>query len=249
MSVIEINHLCKSFLSFHAVDDLTFCVEKGSMTALLGSNGAGKTTTLMMLLGLTLPTSGKAVILGHDMIDARYKALPFMNFSSPYVDLPGSLTVKENLYVYGHLYGVTQLDKRIHELAHDLQFDEFLHKKFGQLSAGQKTRVSLAKSLLNKPKVLLLDEPTASLDPDTADWVRSYIQNYKKQTGVAILMASHNMREVERMADNILIMHQGQLLASGSADQLRQEFSQPDLETIFLDLVRAPSNNIKQAKI
>jgi ABC-2 type transport system ATP-binding protein len=238
MSAITVSHLCKTFGTFTAVEDVSFTVEPGHIVALLGSNGAGKTTTLMMLLGLSLPTKGRAEVLGHDMAKRRYDALPSMNFSSPYVDLPSSLTVKENLIVYGHLYGVDKLKDRIAELAEALQFNEFMGKKFGSLSAGQKTRVSLAKSLLNKPRVLLLDEPTASLDPDTADWVRSYLENYRRETDASILMASHNMVEVERMADDVLVMHKGRIMQRGTADDLKIRFGRDSLEDVFLDIVR-----------
>ncbi len=208
------------------------------MVALLGSNGAGKTTTMMMLLGISLPSSGSAHILGHDMATHRFDALPLMNFSSPYVDLPPTLTAAQNLTVYGDLYGVPHLKSRIAELADALQFSDFLNKKFGSLSAGQKTRVSLAKALLNKPRVLLLDEPTASLDPDSADWVRTYLMQYQQETGASILMASHNMQEVERMAQHILIMHKGRILHQGSTIELYNQFNRTNLEAIFLDVVR-----------
>jgi ABC-2 type transport system ATP-binding protein len=167
MSVIAVDHLCKSFGSYRAVDDVSFGVAEGQLVALLGSNGAGKTTTLAMLLGLTTPTSGHARIFGYDMASQRYDALRHINFSSPYVDLPPNLTVHNNLTMFGHLYGVPDLKKRIAELAGALQLEDFIGKKYGHLSAGQKTRVSLAKALINAPRVLLLDEPTASLDPDT----------------------------------------------------------------------------------
>jgi ABC-2 type transport system ATP-binding protein len=209
MPVIDVQHLCKTFGSTVAVDDISFTVDEGEIVALLGSNGAGKTTTLAMLLGLTTPTSGKAIMLGHDMAKHRHRALPFMNFSSPYVDLPASLTARENLVVYGHLYGVPHLKARMEELTEALQLGDFLKQRYGTLSSGQKTRVALAKALLNRPKALLLDEPTASLDPDTADWVRNYLVAYHKETGASLLMASHNLVEVERMANHVMIMAGG----------------------------------------
>jgi ABC-2 type transport system ATP-binding protein len=193
---------------------------------------------MMMLLGISLPSRGSAQILGHDMAHSRFDALGFMNFSSPYVDLPPALTAAQNLSVYGDLYGVENLKSRIAELADALQFSDYLNKKFGSLSAGQKTRVSLAKALLNKPKVLLLDEPTASLDPDSADWVRSYLIQYQKDTGASILMASHNMQEVERMADDVLMMHKGDILHQGTVSQLLARFDRNNLEEVFLDVVR-----------
>lgn len=239
MTAIRATHLAKSFAAFKAVDDMSFTVAAGQIVALLGSNGAGKTTTLMMLLGLTRPSAGTAEVLGHDMARARYEALPFMNFSSPYVDLPPSLTAYENLFVYGQLYGVTDLKNRIAMLAEELQFKDYVHKKFGALSAGQKTRVALAKSLINTPRVLLLDEPTASLDPDSADYVRDYIQRYQQKSGAAILMASHNMVEVERMADHILIMNKGKIVAEGSTDALCKTYNAQSLEDVFLHIARA----------
>lgn len=235
---ILVQNLTKTFAGVHAVNHINFTVEAGKIVALLGSNGAGKATTMMMLLGISLPSEGTAHILGHDMAKHRFDALPLMNFSSPYVDLPPALTAAQNLQVYGDLYGVPHLTARIDELAIALQFKDFLHKKFGSLSAGQKTRVSLAKALLNKPKVLLLDEPTASLDPDSADWVRSYLMQYQKDTGASILMASHNMQEVERMADTILIMHKGDILHRGTTAELYAQFNRTNLEDIFLDVVR-----------
>jgi ABC-2 type transport system ATP-binding protein len=242
MFAIDVQHLCKTFgranALVKAVDDISFSVSEGQTVALLGSNGAGKTTTLAMLLGLTSPTSGKITILGHDMVKNRYKALPEMNFSSPYVDLPASLTGYDNLLVYGHLYGVKDLKKRIAELSEALQLGPFFKRKYGTLSAGQKTRVALAKSLLNRPRALLLDEPTASLDPDTADWVRGYLVSYQKQTGASVLMASHNLNEVERMADHVMIMAGGKIAASGTTQQLISEYSAQTLEETFLRVVR-----------
>lgn len=238
MHAISVSNLTKTFNGVNAVNAITFKVEAGQLVALLGSNGAGKTTTMMMLLGISLPSSGTAYILGHDMAKHRFDALPNMNFSSPYVDLPPTLTAAQNLKVYGDLYGVPNLKARIAELADALQFSEFLNKKFGSLSAGQKTRVSLAKALLNKPKVLLLDEPTASLDPNSADWVRSYLMQYQKETGACILMASHNMQEVERMANYVLLMHKGEIMHQGSVNELYAQFNRSNLEEIFLDVVR-----------
>jgi ABC-2 type transport system ATP-binding protein len=238
MSVISVQNLGKSFGAYRAVDNVSFTVAKGQLVALLGSNGAGKTTTLAMLLGLTAPSSGKALILDHDMDKDRYQALPFINFSSPYVDLPPNLKARDNLRIFGHLYGVMGLEARIKELSDDLQLGAFLDKKYGTLSAGQKTRVSLAKALINRPRVLLLDEPTASLDPDTADWVRAYLMNVQKETGCSILMASHIMEEVERMADYVLILHQGKLVQQGTTEDLLNRFDRARLEDVFLDTVR-----------
>jgi ABC-2 type transport system ATP-binding protein len=238
MHAIAVHNLSKTFAGAPAVNAINFTVAGGTITALLGSNGAGKTTTMMMVLGISLPSSGSAHVLGHDMARRRFDALPFMNFSSPYVDLPPALTAAQNLSVYGDLYGVPNLKSRIAELADALQFGELLNKKFGSLSAGQKTRVSLAKALLNKPAVLLLDEPTASLDPDSADWVRSYLMQYQRDTGASILMASHNMQEVERMADNVLVMHKGVIMHQGTVHALLTRFNRANLEEVFLDVVR-----------
>jgi ABC-2 type transport system ATP-binding protein len=238
MPMIEVSHLTKSFGPVHAVRDVNFYVEEGKIVALLGSNGAGKTTTLAMLLGLTLPTSGTIRILGHDMVSDRYKALAEMNFSSPYVDLPASLSARENLLVYGHLYGVRDLEVRIKEMTEALQLGEFLNRKYGTLSAGQKTRVALAKALLNRPRALLLDEPTASLDPDTADWVRQYLMRYHRETGASLLMASHNLVEVERMADYVMIMTKGRIAARGTAQEILQQQTADTLEEAFLRVVR-----------
>jgi ABC-2 type transport system ATP-binding protein len=238
MPIIEVSHLTKSFGPVHAVRDVNFYVEEGKIVAILGSNGAGKTTTLAMLLGLTLPTSGTIRILGHDMVTDRYKALGQMNFSSPYVDLPASLSACENLRVYGHLYGVPDLEARIKEMTEALQLGEFLHRKYGTLSAGQKTRVALAKALLNRPRALLLDEPTASLDPDTADWVRQYLMRYHRETGASLLMASHNLVEVERMADYVMIMTKGRIAARGTAQELLKQHAADTLEEAFLRVVR-----------
>ena len=194
---IEVDSLIKNFGSTIAVDDISFNVEEGTITALLGGNGAGKTTIISMLMGLLLPTSGNIKILGKDIITDRYSILPKTNFSSPYVDLPNRLTVQENLNVYANLYSAKDVKKQIASLSERLNIKSLLNRKTGQLSAGQKTRVALAKALINDPQLLFLDEPTASLDPDTADWIRSYLQEYAVQKRATILLASHHMGEVE----------------------------------------------------
>jgi ABC-2 type transport system ATP-binding protein len=237
-NAVEVRNLRKSFGPVVAVDGIDFAVAAGSTTALLGGNGAGKTTTLSMLLGLLLPSSGSISVLGEDMVRHRYRVLPRMNFSSPYVDLPHRLSVRQNLVVYGGLYGVPDLKGRIAELAGELELDEFLDRPAGKLSAGQKTRVALAKALLNKPDLLLLDEPTASLDPDTADWVRGYFQDYRDRTGATIMLASHNMTEVERMCDHVLIMKQGRIVDQGSPAALIERFGRATMEEVFLDIAR-----------
>jgi ABC-2 type transport system ATP-binding protein len=237
-AVVVVAGLTKRFGPVTAVDGISFSVREGSTTALLGGNGAGKTTTLAMLLGLLLPTSGTVRVLGADMVRQRYQALGQMNFSSPYVDLPRRLSVEENLMVYGRLYGVARLKQRIRDLARDLEIEPFLRRPIGDLSAGQRTRAALAKALLNEPRLLLLDEPTASLDPDTADWVRGYLEGYRRRSGGTILLASHNMAEVERMCDDVLVLRSGALVASGAPSELLTRYGRRTLEEVFLDIAR-----------
>ncbi len=225
-----------------AVDGISFTVAAGSVTGLLGGNGAGKTTTISMLLGLLLPTSGTVEVLGVDMVRHRHAALPRMNFSSPYVELPHRLTVRENLTVYGHLYGLKGVKRRVEELAGHLDLTRFLDRPSGGLSAGQKTRVALAKALLNQPELLLLDEPTASLDPDTADWIRTYLERYRFESGATILLASHNMLEVERLCDDVLMMRQGRIVDRGSPAALLARYGRTSLEDVFLDIARDRAN-------
>ena len=237
-AVVAVSGLTKRFGTLTAVDNVSFRVAEGSTTALLGGNGAGKTTTLAILLGLLLPTSGSVQVLGVDMLRHRHRALARMNFSSPYVDLPRRLSVEENLMVYGRLYGVPDLRRRIGMLAADLEIQAFLNRPVGDLSAGQRTRVTLAKALLNEPRLLLLDEPTASLDPDTADWVRGYLEGYRRRSGATILLASHNMAEVERMCDDVLVLRTGSLVASGAPAELVARYGRRTLEEVFLDIAR-----------
>ncbi len=221
-----------------AVDGLDFIMPRGATWGLLGGNGAGKTTTIGMLLGLLVPTSGRIHALGHDMATDRFAALARMNFSSPYVALPHRLSVAENLRVYCHFYGVRGAERRIVELAEQLHLTELLHRPAGELSAGQKTRVALAKALVNRPELLLLDEPTASLDPDTGDWVRSWLERYRAETGCAILLASHNMAEVERLCDHVLMLKAGRAVDRGSPSELLARYGRDDLEEVFLDIAR-----------
>jgi ABC-2 type transport system ATP-binding protein len=237
--VIQVSALTKRFGETLAVDGIDFVVEQGATAALLGGNGAGKTTTLSMLLGLLLPTQGRVGIFGEDMLRHRYRVLPRLNFSSPYVDLPHRLTVRQNLTVYGKLYALAGLPARIAALAHDLQIGEFLDSQTGKLSAGQKTRVALAKALLNEPELLLLDEPTASLDPDTADWVRGYLEDYRRRSGATILLASHNMGEVERLCSDVMIMRRGRIVDRGSPRALIEHYGRDTLEEVFLHIARA----------
>ena len=235
---IDVRHLRKVYGEIIAVDDLSFAVPRGAVLGLLGGNGAGKTTTIAMLLGLLEPTAGEIQVLGVDMRRHRYAALPRMNFSSPYVDLPHRLTVRQNLLFYGRLYGVRRLGQRIDEIAEHMQVGPFLDRQAGKLSAGQKTRVALAKALINTPDVLLLDEPTASLDPDTADWVRGYLKDYQRQTHATILLASHNMGEVERLCDDVVLLQAGRLFDRGSPRDLIERFGREDMEEVFLDMAR-----------
>lgn len=237
-SVISVSSLCKQYGPVTAVNDISFEIPRGGITALLGGNGAGKTTTIAMLLGILQPTSGAISILGHDMLTDRFAALKRMNFSSPYVDLPRKLTVRQNLGVYARLYGVKDIKGQIAKLSEELDLKEFLDRPVGKLSAGQQTRVSLSKALINTPELLLLDEPTASLDPDTADRIRGMLDRFCKRYGTTILMASHNMREVERLCDNVLIMRRGKIVDRGTPQELMTRYERQGMEDVFLDIAR-----------
>ncbi len=239
MAAIRVEGLSKRYGPVTAVAGISFTVAAGEIVALLGANGAGKTTTLAMLLGLVSPSAGRIEILGHDMARDRFAALARMNFASPYIALPARLSVAENLRVYGHLYGVAGLERRIRELAGELDLLAFLDRPAGTLSAGQKTRLALAKALINRPAVLLLDEPTASLDPDTADRLRAWLAAYRTASGCAILLASHNMAEVERLSDQVLMLRQGAIVARGSPAALCGQFGRDTLEAVFLAIARA----------
>src|SRR5438270_8707278 len=238
---IKVENLVKHYSNTIAVDGINFAVERGATAALLGGNGAGKTTTLSILLGLLLPTSGRVEVLGEDMLRHRYRVLHRMNFSSPFVDLPHRLTVRQNLLIYARLYGLPNRRERIENLARGLQISAFLERPAGKLSAGQKTRVALAKALLNEPELSLLDEPTASLDPDTGDWVRRYLEEWRARTGATILMASHNMSEVERLCSEVLMMKQGHIVDRGSPQELIDRYGRTNLEEVFLHIAREPS--------
>jgi ABC-2 type transport system ATP-binding protein len=235
---IAVDRLVKRYTATTAVDGISFILPRGSVTGLLGGNGAGKTTTIAMIMGLVTPTSGTVRVLGADMPHERYRVLERMNFESPYVDLPMRLTVRQNLSVFADLYAVPDGKARIDELAHDLDLDEFLDRPSGKLSAGQKTRVSLAKALLNRPEVLLLDEPTASLDPDTADWVRGRLEAFRRNTNAAILLASHNMSEVERLCERVIIMKRGKIEDDDTPENLLARYGRANLEEVFLDVAR-----------
>jgi len=237
-AVIAVDGLTKRFGEVVAVDRISFRVRGGITTALLGGNGAGKTTTIAMLLGLLLPSAGRIRVLGRDLAASRYEVLPRMNFSSPYVDLPQRLTVRENLEVYARLYGVAKPARRIEALAGELDLTEFLERPSGRLSAGQKTRVMLAKALVNEPDLLLLDEPTASLDPDSADWIRTYLERYQARRQATILLASHNMAEVERLAGDVLMMKRGRIVDRGAPRALVDRYGRADLEEVFLHIAR-----------
>jgi len=236
--VVAVEGLEKRFGELVAVDGIAFTVKPGETVALLGGNGAGKTTTISMLLGLLKPTRGTVLLFGLDIARHRHRVLGRMNFSSPYVELPHRLTLRQNLMVFAKLYGLGDARSRIAELAKALELGALIDRKVGSLSAGQKTRGALAKALINRPDLLLLDEPTASLDPDTADWVRHYLEVYQQQTGAAILLASHNMGEVERLADRVLMLRQGKIVDSGSPDDLLFRYSRQNLEEVFLDIAR-----------
>lgn len=236
---IAVENLVKRYAEVQAVDGLGFDVECGTTCALLGGNGAGKTTTLAILLGVLLPTAGSVRVLDVDMARERYRALPRMNFTSPYVDLPKKLTVRENLVVFSHLYGLRQIRRRIAELAEQFEFAPLLARQYGTLSAGQRTRVSVAKALLNRPEVLLLDEPTASLDPDIADRIRTHLVEYQRQSGATLLLASHNMVEVERICHQVLMMKDGRIVDRGSPPELIARYGRRSMEEVFLDVARA----------
>jgi ABC-2 type transport system ATP-binding protein len=237
-AAIEVSHLVKIYKKTKAVDDISFSIARGSITGLLGGNGAGKTTTIAMIMGLVLANSGRIEVLGHPMPDESADVLGRMNFESPYVDMPARLTVRQNLTIFGRLYSVENPRARIEKLAADLDLGDFLDRANGKLSAGQKTRVALAKALINQPELLLLDEPTASLDPDTADWIRRHLETYRKENGATILLASHNMLEVERLCDRVIIMKRGRIEDDDSPQQIMARYNRATLEEVFLDVAR-----------
>ncbi|HTV27989.1 MAG TPA: ABC transporter ATP-binding protein [Xanthobacteraceae bacterium] len=238
---IAIERLVKIYKTVPAVDGISFTLKAGSITALLGGNGAGKTTTIATIMGLVTPTSGRVAVLGAEMPRQRYRVLQRMNFESPYVEVPMRLTVRQNLKVFGMLYGVADLKERIARLARELNLTDLLDRPTGRLSAGQKTRVSLAKALINNPDVLLLDEPTASLDPDTADWVRAHLQRYCRERHATVLLASHNMNEVERLCERVIILKQGRIEDDDTPAKLLTRYGRRTLEEVFLDVARGSS--------
>jgi ABC-2 type transport system ATP-binding protein len=238
LPAIAAERLAKTYKTGLAVAGISFSLPQGSVTGLLGGNGAGKTTTIAMIMGLIIPTSGSARVLGAEMPRQRYRVLGRMNFESPYVDMPARLTTRQNLTVFAMLYGVEDVAGRVAELAEELHLVELLDRPSGKLSAGQKTRVSLAKALVNRPEILLLDEPTASLDPDTADWVRARLESYRRRRGASILLASHNMPEVERLCDEVIMMKRGRVVDAGAPDELIRRYGRTALEEVFIDIAR-----------
>jgi ABC-2 type transport system ATP-binding protein len=239
---VEVKDLRKVYGDVIAVAGVSFSLATSTVTALLGGNGAGKTTTISMLMGLVVPTSGSVRVFGADMAQDRHKVLYRMNFESPYVDIPMRLTVRQNLEVFGRIYGVADLKSRILAIAEDLRLTDLLSRPYGKLSAGQKTRVSLAKALLNAPELLLLDEPTASLDPDTADWVRTKLEDYCRERRATIVLASHNMAEVERLASRVIMLEKGSVIADETPAGLIERFGRTTLEEVFLDIARGRSS-------
>jgi ABC-2 type transport system ATP-binding protein len=248
---IEVDRLVKDYTSkdkvTRAVDGISFALEQGSITGLLGGNGAGKTTTIAIVLGLVEPTAGHARVLGALMPRERYRVLHRMNFESPYIDMPKRLTVRQNLTVFGRLYGVADLPERLYSVAEELDLSELLDRPAGRLSAGQQTRVALAKALINRPDVLLLDEPTASLDPDTADWVRSRLERYRLEHNATVLLASHNMAEVERLCERVIIMKQGRIEDDDTPARLLARYGRGNLEEVFLDVARGRGEAAREA--
>ena len=237
---IEIKELTKIYNNYIAVDKINFEIEKNKTLGLLGPNGCGKTTTIGMILGLVSPSEGKILIENKNInLLKRDEILKRFNFASPYVELPKKLTVKQNLEIYGRLYSIENLYERINEISHDLDIKSFFDRRTGELSSGQKNRVSLAKSLINKPEILLLDEPTASLDPDIGDFIRSYIQEYKTKNRITVLLASHNMNEVERLCDSVIMMKKGKIIDSGTCKELIKKHGRNNLEETFLKLARS----------
>jgi ABC-2 type transport system ATP-binding protein len=236
--IITINNLAKSFKNILAVKNISFKIYKGTIIGLLGPNGCGKSTTMGMMLGLIKPSAGTVIINGQNIEYNRTKLLGKMNFISPYIELPKKLSVEENLKVYGRLYGVENLNDKISDLMEKLNLTEFRKRKTGELSSGQKNRVSLAKALINDPEILLLDEPTASLDPDVGDYVRSFIENYASTKGSTILLASHNMNEVERLCSEVMMMKNGEIIDRGKSNDLINKHGRKNLEEVFLKIVR-----------
>jgi ABC-2 type transport system ATP-binding protein len=245
---IAVDRLVKTYKSVTAVDGISFSLRPGTCTALLGGNGAGKTTTIATIMGLVTPTAGRVTVLGADMPWQRHRVLHRMNFESPYVDMPMRLTIRQNLTIFGMLYGVENVPDRIARLAEELELTELLDRPTGKLSSGQKTRVALAKSLINEPEVLLLDEPTASLDPDTADWVRGRLERYRIERQATVLLASHNMGEVERLCERVIMMKRGRIEDDDAPARLIARYGRSTLEEVFLDIARGRGEARKAAQ-
>tara|TARA_A100001015_G_scaffold11788_1_gene13958 strand:- start:1847 stop:2581 length:735 start_codon:yes stop_codon:yes gene_type:complete len=241
---IQIKNLSKKYKDTLAVNNINFSIEKNKTLGLLGPNGCGKTTSIGMMLGLIKPTSGE-ILIDNKNIETfkRDEILSRINFASPYIELPKKLTVRQNLEVYGRLYGIKDLNGRINEISEDLDIKSFFNRKTGELSSGQKNRVSLAKSLINKPEILFLDEPTASLDPDIGDFVRTYIQKYRAKNQVTVLLASHNMNEVERLCDSIIMMKNGEIIDRGTCEEIIKKHGRNNLEETFLKLARGKNES------
>ena len=239
INLVELKNIKKNYGSKEAVKDLSFQIKENEVLGLLGPNGCGKTTTIGMMLGLLKPTSGEILIDNKKIEENRIEILKKINFISPYIELPKKLTVKQNLIVYGKLYNIKNLNNSIEYLVEKLRLQELLNKITGELSSGQKNRVSLAKALINSPKVLLLDEPTASLDPEVGDYIRTFLENYKKERKISILLASHNMNEVKRLCKFVLMMKDGVIIDKGSPSELIEKHGQKNLEEVFLKLSRS----------
>ena len=235
---LQINSLCKLYNNVEAVQNISFQIKKNEIIGLLGPNGCGKTTTIGMILGLLKPTSGNILIDGKNIEKYRIEILKKINFISPYIELPKKLTVKQNLNVYGKLYGIENIKNKIDYLCEKLRLNDIIYKLTGELSSGQKNRVSLAKAIINDPILLLLDEPTASLDPETGEYVRSFIEDYQKERGNSILLASHNMKEVERLCSSVLMMKKGSIIDFGKPKNLILKHGRKNLEEVFLKLTR-----------
>ena len=235
---IEVINLSKSYKTKKAVNNINFKIDENEIVGLLGPNGSGKTTTIGMILGLLKPTSGQVLINGKDIENNKISILHKMNFISPYIELPKKLTVNQNLIVYGKLYNIKNLNERINFLSEKLRLGDLLDKITGELSSGQKNRVSLAKALINDPTVLLLDEPTAALDPETADFIRTFLENYKEEKKISVLLASHNMDEVKRLCNSVMMMKDGTIVDSGTPEDLIKKYGQKNLEEVFLEIVR-----------
>ena len=235
---IEVINLSKSYKTKKAVNNINFKIDENEIVGLLGPNGCGKTTTIGMILGLLKPTSGQVLINGKNIENNKISILHKMNFISPYIELPKKLTVKQNLIVYGKLYNIQNLKQRINFLSEKLRLGDLLDKITGELSSGQKNRVSLAKALINDPTVLLLDEPTAALDPETADFVRTFLEKYKEEKKISVLLASHNMDEVKRLCNSVMMMKDGNIVDSGTPENLIKKYGQKNLEEVFLEIVR-----------